>query len=200
VGHVVYTSVLNPATENPFPPAEWQRRSEDALRATGVPWTILRNALYADLRVDIAVRYLEEGRWTTNIGGGAHAFVTRADCAATAAGVLTGQGHEGRIYDVTGPELVTAAAYRDLLQEIGRRPIELRNVDDEEYEEHRTRFMADSRNTTFFELFTRTGRAIREGFLNQVGPAVRELTGREPTRLRDRLAASLAHQEHRRPT
>jgi hypothetical protein len=35
---------------------------------------------------------------------------------------LTGEGHEGRIYDVTGPELVTAAAYRDLLQEIGKRP------------------------------------------------------------------------------
>src|SRR5438034_5584700 len=82
VGHIVYTSVVNPVPDNPFPPAATHLRSEADLVSTGVAWTILRNALYADLRVQIAASYSRAGRWTTNIGAGAHAFVARADCAA----------------------------------------------------------------------------------------------------------------------
>jgi uncharacterized protein YbjT (DUF2867 family) len=103
VGHIVYTSVVNPVPDNPFPPAATHLRSEADLVSTGVAWTILRNALYADLRVQIAASYSRAGRWTTNIGAGAHAFVARADCAAAAAAALTTPGHEGRRYTVEGP-------------------------------------------------------------------------------------------------
>ena len=49
------------------------------IRATGVAWTILRNSLYADLRVQAAARYIHDRQWTTNMGDGSHAFVARAD-------------------------------------------------------------------------------------------------------------------------
>ena len=40
------------------------------------------------------------------------AYVSREDCAAAAAAVLTTDGHEDRVYDITGPELVTQASSR----------------------------------------------------------------------------------------
>lgn len=185
VGRIVYTSVQNPVRDNPFPPAASHAQSESDLAAVGVPWTILRNALYADLRVEIARCYSRDGRWTTNLGDGGHAFVARADCAAAAAGALCGDGHEGRRYDVTGPGLVTAADYLTLVREWTGARIERVELDDEGYERHRTAFVSDPANAGTFELFTGTGRAIREGHLSVLGDAVQTLAGREPRALAD---------------
>ena len=185
VRHIVYTSVLNPVPGNPFPPAATHGHSEADLVSTGVAWTILRNALYADLRVQIASSYIRVGRWTTNIGPGAHAFVARADCAAAAAAALTTPGHEGRRYTVTGPDLVDADGYVTLLQQVAGGPIERVDVDDDAYERYRGEFVRDPANTGLFELFTGTGQTIREGYLGEIGAGVQQLTGRAPVSLRD---------------
>ena len=183
VGHVVYTSVQNPVPANPFPPAQPQRLSEDALRAAGVPWTILRNALYADLRAQLAAAYVRDGRWTTNTGAGAHASVARADCAAAAVAALITDGHAARAYDITGPELIGAPQFLALLEKLGGRPVTCAAVDDDAYEAYRTAFMADPANAGCFELFTGSGVAIRTGYLSQLGTGVRQLTGRPPLTL-----------------
>jgi NAD(P)H dehydrogenase (quinone) len=184
VGHVFYTSAPNPVQANPFPPAAGQRASEEALHATGIEWTVLRNALYADLRAQIAAAYVRAGRWTTNTGNGAHAFVSRRDCAAAAAGALTGDGHEGRSYVITGPEPIAATSYRSLLEEFGGRPVDCAQVNDADYERYRAEFQADPRNSAYFELFTGTGQAIRTGYLSEQTSAVRELTGHAASSLR----------------
>jgi NAD(P)H dehydrogenase (quinone) len=183
VEHVVYTSVLNPVVGNPFPPAQPQRLSEEALRAAGVRWTMLRNALYADLRAQLTASYLRDGRWTTNTGTGAHAYVARADCAAAAVAALTTDGHAGREYDITGPELIGAPQFLALLAELGGRPVTCAAVDDDAYEAYRTAFMADPANAGCFELFTGSGIAIRTGYLGQLGTGVQQLTGGAPVTL-----------------
>jgi NAD(P)H dehydrogenase (quinone) len=183
VGHVIYTSVQNPVAGNPFPAAHPARLSEEALRAAGVPWTMLRNALYADLRAQLIAAYLRDGRWTTNTGAGAHAYVARADCAAAAVAALTTDGHAGREYDITGPELIGAPQFLALLEELGGRPVTCAAVDDDAYEAYRAAFMADPANAGCFELFTGSGAAIRTGYLGQLGTGVRQLTGRPPATL-----------------
>lgn len=184
VEHIVWTSVCNPVAGNPFPPAQTHARSEQDLRESGVGWTILRNALYADLRVQIAAKYVWDGRWTTNMGAGSHAFVARADCAAAAAAALTGTAPAGRVYDVTGPELVDTRRYHALLEEFGGARVVQDDVDDVEYERYRAVFSADPDNAAYFELFAGTGRAIRTGYLDQLGGGVHQLTGRPPLPLR----------------
>jgi NAD(P)H dehydrogenase (quinone) len=185
VAHIVYTSVLNPVVENPFPPATVHHRSEHDLRAIGVPWTVLRNALYADLRVEIADAYLRDRRWTTNIGHGMHAFVARSDCARAAAAALAAEVPAVRSYHLTGPELVDASRYVAAVEEYGGHRIEVHEVDDAGYEEYRSRFFADPANAAYFELFGGTGTAIRTGHLNQLGTGVLDLTGRMPLSVRE---------------
>ena len=187
VGRIVYTSVQNPVRDNPFPAAAIHVHSEADLIATAIPWTILRNALYADLRVEIARCYARDGQWTTNLGDGGHAFVARADCAAAAAAALCGDGHEGQVYDVTGPAIVTADDYLALVRERTGAPVERVEVDDDAYERHRAAFVADPANAGTFELFTGSGRAIREGHLRTVGAGVHTLTGLKPRSLEDLL-------------
>lgn len=197
VRHVVYTSVTNPTENNPFPPARTHARSESDLRSCGVEWTILRNCLYADLRAQIASRYVRDGRWTTNTGDGAHAFVARADCAGAAAGALVTGSHGGRIYDITGPELIDGQRYAALLTELSGRPVARHDVGDEEYERYRTAFSADPANAAYFELFTGTGRAIRTGHMSVLGNGVQQLADHPPHPLRDLLDQHLlpAHDE-----
>jgi NAD(P)H dehydrogenase (quinone) len=185
VEHLCYTSVPNPVPASPFPPAAGQRASEQALRDTGLAWTVLRNALHADLRAQIATAYIRDGRWTTNIGNGGHAFVSRRDCAAAAAGALTSDGHSGRNYVITGPELIGAAGYLALLEQFGGRPVNCARVDDEAYEHYRAAFQSDPRNPAYFELFTGTGQAIRTGYLGEQTTAVPEPTGRPACSLRE---------------
>jgi NAD(P)H dehydrogenase (quinone) len=183
VQRIVYTSFPNPIPENPAPPAAYQRASEQALQRTGVEWTILRNALYADYRIQIAARYMQAGRWITNAGQGHHAYISRADCATAAAGAMTAEGHVGKTYEITGPELIDASRFTALLEEFSGRPIRCEQVEDDAFERYRTAFSADPANASFVELYAGTGAAMRGEYLAQLSACAQELIGRAPLSL-----------------
>lgn len=69
-------------------------------------------------------------QWISNAGLGQEAMVWRDDCAACAVVVLDGKGHEGRTYDITGPDLQDFAAMRSRPEWTGV-PLAYVAVDDE---------------------------------------------------------------------
>lgn len=103
VGRIVYLSFLNAAPDSTFTLARDHWATEAHIRATGVPFTFLRMSLYLDFVPLMAT----DGVISGPAGGGRVAAVARDDVAAVAAAVLTGDGHEGRTYDVTGAEALT---------------------------------------------------------------------------------------------
>lgn len=107
VRHIVYTSFVD-AGDNPSPIAVDHRLTEDMLRESGVAWTSLRNQWYGDRLVGEAVAMVEVGRAVADPGQEGTAFITREDCAEAAAAALTTDGHENRIYEITGSERVGA--------------------------------------------------------------------------------------------
>ena len=52
-------------------------------------------------------------------------YITRADCAAAAAAVLATPGHENKIYDLTGPELVGTREIAAAASAVSGKPIEI---------------------------------------------------------------------------
>ena len=104
VRHIVYTSFVD-LDHNDSPLAADHRRTEQVIRESGVAWTMLRNSLYMNGIIGRAQRMVADGAVTRADAGGV-AYVTREDCAAAAAAVLASEGHEGRAYDITGPEVV----------------------------------------------------------------------------------------------
>ncbi|WNV88042.1 SDR family oxidoreductase [Umezawaea sp. Da 62-37] len=189
VGHVVYTSVPEPVPANPALVVADHAGTERALRDAGPKWTVLRNNLYAHMQVPVVRQAIASGSLVTNGGTGATAYATREDCAAVAAAVLTQDGHEGRAYDVTGPEALTAADLVAIARGIGGREVELVDVDD-------TAFAAGLRAAGLpdgaAELVASFGAATRGGYLATVSPTVADLTGHRPTALADVLRAALA--------
>ena len=190
VQHLIYTSIPNPTEANPSFVVEKHRATEEAIFASGLEWTILRNSLYADFQLPTLSVAAETGTLVHNNGDGACAYVTRDDCAAAAAAVLTGEGHAGQIFDVTGPELLTMADLAVIASEVAGAQVEAIAVDDEAFAaglvEHAGLPPEVAAGLATF------GRAIREGQLSALSTAVGDLTGREPQRLRDLFAAAYA--------
>ena len=108
VRHVIYTSVPNPTEDNPAAVVPSHRATEEALRASGLAWTFLRNNIYADFQIPTIAQARATGQLVTSVGDGTIAFVSREDCARAAAAVVATGGHEGQAYDITGPEAVGA--------------------------------------------------------------------------------------------
>ena len=185
VRHLAYTSILNPVEANPAAAVPSHRATEEALAESGLEWTVLRNGLYQETRVPSLQQAIESGRYVHNGGDGATAYVARADCAAAAAALLAGGGHEGEVVDLTGPESLSGVDLAAIAADAGGRPVEAVAVDDEMFAaglvEH-AGFPAP-----VAEQIATFGRAIREGYLDGVSPAVRDLTGRAPRTLRGLL-------------
>jgi NAD(P)H dehydrogenase (quinone) len=124
VEHIVYTSYVD-AERNTSPIAVDHRATEADLRASGVAWTALRNQWYADGIVGDAEDMVAAGSVVVNPNERGTAYVTREDCAAAAAAVLTTPGHENRIYEITGPELVFRRDVASIASELTGTQIEV---------------------------------------------------------------------------
>ena len=122
VRHVIYTSGSRPAPPNPAAVAPSHYATEQALAASGLAWTVLRNSLYADYQSHEALHAIETGVLAHNRGAGRVAYVARDDCAAAAAAVLLQDGHDGAVYDITGAESSDARGARVALRRSRRQP------------------------------------------------------------------------------
>jgi NAD(P)H dehydrogenase (quinone) len=101
VTRIVYTSLLRADTSG-LPLAPEHKATEELLRASGIPFTILRNSWYTENYTAQLLQYLQQGAITAAAGDGRIAAATRADYAAAAVAVLTGTGHENAVYELGG--------------------------------------------------------------------------------------------------
>lgn len=94
----------------------WHHDSEERLEASGVAWTILRPGQFASNALSWAGSIKAQGAVFAPTGDGKTAPIDPRDIAAVAVKALTTPGHEGKIYELTGPELLTTA---EMAQRIG---------------------------------------------------------------------------------
>jgi NAD(P)H dehydrogenase (quinone) len=185
VGHIVYTSIVNPTEANPAGAVPEHRGTEAALLASGLAWTFLRNGIYGDLTAESLKQSIAAGRHVFNSGDGAVSYVTRDGCAAAAAAVLAGDGHESKAYDITGPEALSGYDLAALASEVSGREVAPVSVDDEEY----VRILVEHAGLPEFlaQFLASFGRAAREGQLCLVSDDLQKLTGRPPAAFRTLL-------------
>ncbi len=198
VTHIAYTSFIG--IDDPANPAEVRHdhiETEHLIRASGMAWTMLRDAHYADAMILMAgPGVMQSGQWISNAGGGLEAMVWRDDCVAAAVAVMTSDGHEGQTYNITGPELQTFEHVTAILSDVTGKPISYVSVDDDQQYA-----MFDAMGIPRRPVDDQTvgglpwnsddmvtfGQAIREGFLEVCTKDVERLTGRPARSVRQMI-------------
>ncbi|WP_171112503.1 MULTISPECIES: SDR family oxidoreductase [unclassified Streptomyces] len=101
--------------------ADDHRATEEALLASGLPYALLRNGWYHENYTENLAPVLEHNAVLAAAGEGRVASASRADYAAAAVAVLTGEGHENRTYELSGDEAWSFAEYAaELSRQTGR--------------------------------------------------------------------------------
>ena len=188
VQRIAYTSVTNPSHNNPAFVVPDHRETELHLFASGIQWTVLRNAIYSEMYLLSAPGVIASGTLAVNWGDGRAVNVSRLDCAEAAAAVLADEGHENRLYDITGSEAIDADGLAALYTELSGAPVAVVQLDDDAWiaasAPHLPAGMAEAYGTL--------GVAQRLGYQGAISTAVEDITGRAPRSLREVLAPALA--------
>jgi NAD(P)H dehydrogenase (quinone) len=120
IERIVYTSFMGAAPQATFSFARDHSATETAIREAGISLTSMRNSLYAD----VAPHFVgSDGVIRAPAGHGRVAWVARADVARLAAVLLLEPGHEGQVYDVSGPHGIDLQETARILTKATRRPI-----------------------------------------------------------------------------
>ncbi|EMM0837418.1 SDR family oxidoreductase [Enterobacter ludwigii] len=98
---IAYTSLLH-ADKSPLGLHVEHVATEKALAESGIPYALLRNGWYTENYLASAPPALEHGVFIGAAGEGKIASATRADYAAAAAKVISGDGHAGNVYELAG--------------------------------------------------------------------------------------------------
>ena len=127
VERIVYTSAPA-ADDTELAVAPEHAATERLIRECGLPFTFVRNAWYTENYAQAFEQARETGLVLGSAGDAAVASATREDYADAAAVVLTTQGHEGAVYELSGDEAWTfsdlAATFGDALgREVGYRSV-----------------------------------------------------------------------------
>ncbi|MET8494112.1 SDR family oxidoreductase [Streptomyces cellulosae] len=101
--------------------ADDHRGTERALLDSGVPYVLLRNGWYHENYTENLAPVLEHNAVVAAAGEGRVSSASRADYAAAAVAVLTGEGHENTTYELGGDEAWSFAEYAaELSRQTGR--------------------------------------------------------------------------------
>jgi NAD(P)H dehydrogenase (quinone) len=186
-GLLAYTSIANAGTTSMRLAAEHQA-TEAALRASGLTYALLRNSWYVENYTAQVPAILQRGSLAGSAGDGRVSAATRADYAAAAAAVLTGDGHAGRAYELGGDEAFTLA---ELAAEIGAQagePVGYLDLPEDEYARLLTSAgLPEAAAVTLAD----ADRGLARGDLFVDSGHLRQLIGRPTTTLREAVAAAL---------
>ncbi|MEU9475540.1 NAD(P)H-binding protein [Streptomyces sp. NPDC048191] len=162
------------ADEELTPIARLHRPVERALIASGLSWTILRpNFFLQNFLRQPSIR--EAGEFSLPLIDAPISFVDTGDIARAAARVLTTDGHDGRVYDLTGPKALTYAEAAEEFSDVLGRPVRYTGLPDDRA---RAVLLGRGMPTFHVDALIDVARAYRDGGAEFVGPAVADLTGR----------------------
>ncbi|WP_460663052.1 NmrA family NAD(P)-binding protein [Kribbella swartbergensis] len=153
--------------------------AERAVQASGVGWTILRgNNFDQNFSEDLWHAPLLAGRLALPAGDLREPFVDLEDLADAAVAVLTGRDHDGRIYELSGPDSITFGDAVETIAKVSGRRMQYVAVTPAEYhDELVAEGWPEEAAVELNALFA----IMHEGHLAEPTKDIEELTGRPAT-------------------
>ncbi len=192
VGSLVRLSVLGADPSSPARMARQHGLADHHLARSGVPHTILRPNYFAQNVLETVAPSVDpDGNLYASVGAARLSMVDTDDVAAVAAHVLTGTGHEGRVYNLTGPEALSYADVAARLAARSGRPVRYVDVPDDAVHAALTGLGMDPWTVeAVVELYASYRASGPGGWAARVTGTVQALTGRAPRSLDQVLRAA----------
>jgi len=187
VKHIVYTSMPNP-DKSLVTFAPDHLGTEEAVKARGINYTILRNSWYHDNYLMSMPHNLQVGKWYTSMGTGKITNISRDDCARAAAAALANPPAGNQILTLTGSESLTAEEIAARASKATGKPLDVVHVSDEQLAQGLT---GAGLPDFVVKMLVSADANIRAGNFDLVTGDFETLTGRK----QQSLAAYFGHQK-----
>ncbi len=173
VAQLVYLSFVNAGPNAVFSHAREHGATEEMLRASGVPWTAIRNSMYAD---DIPGWFDPDGVAREPGDEARMSFSYRPELADVIAVTLAGPIHAGRIYNITTPDSVSMRELAQIAGKVTGEAYSYEPISDAEWIE---RWRAQGRPEWAVEAGQTSYEALRAGEFDVVSDDYEKVTGRK---------------------
>jgi uncharacterized protein YbjT (DUF2867 family) len=177
VKHVVKHSVAGAQYEPGIAMGRWHRAGEKLLEKSAMAWTFLRNAGFTSNALYWIGSIKAGGAVYQPMGDGALAVIDPRDIAAVAARVLTTPGHEGKAYDLTGPEALPMARQVAILGKVIGKELTYVDVPDAAAKDA---MLGMGMPPPIVDAMLELTNLIRAGQTSQVTATVEQITGKPP--------------------
>ncbi|AWL40025.1 MULTISPECIES: SDR family oxidoreductase [unclassified Streptomyces] len=188
VAQLAYTGILG-GPDADFLLAAEHKETERLILASGLPHTFLRNGWYTENYTANLAPVLAHGAVVGNAGDGRIASASRADFAAAAVAVLTGEGHLGAAYELSGDTAWSLDEYAAQVAAATGKEITYSRVP---AAAHREILVGAGVPEAFATILVDVDEAIGRGLLAGTSGDLARLIGRPTTPLADTVASAVA--------
>jgi uncharacterized protein YbjT (DUF2867 family) len=178
--HVVRLSGLGADSPQAIAVGRWHRKVELALQDSGIPYTIVRPISFMQNYANFYSNTIrQQNAFYLPQGDGKVSLIDARDVAAVIAESLTGDGHEGKAYDLTGPEALSNYNIAKILTEVTGRQV---NYIDVPVETAREGMINDGTPAELADAMIELLTIYKAGYGEAVSPTVEQILGRAPIR------------------
>ena len=131
VEHIVKQSQWAAAADSPVRFLRYHAAVEEKIQESGLAYTFLRPNLFMQGLLGFRDTIVQQDKFFAAVGEAKISAVDTRDIAAVAAAALTGEGHTGKIYNLTGPQALSHAEMAEKLSAALGRPIQFVDVSPE---------------------------------------------------------------------
>lgn len=187
VTHLIYTSILK-ADASPMIIAQDHKVTEAAIKASGIPYTFLRNGWYTENWTGSLPAAVEAGALIGSAGDAKVTPATRQDYAEALAAVATGEEHEGQIYELGGAAFTLSDLAAELSKQTGK-DIPYNDLPEATYKDILISFQLPEALAT---VIADADAQAQNGWLTDESGTLERLIGRPATPLSSAVTAALA--------
>jgi|WetSurMetagenome_2_1015567.scaffolds.fasta_scaffold24475_2 NAD(P)H dehydrogenase (quinone) len=188
VGHVIYTSFQRKTDDATSPIAFVAKAhilAEKLIKESGLTYTIMKHALYADIvPTFMGDQVLNSGVIFLPAGNGKASFTSRKDMASAGVAVLTGKGHENKIYEISVDRSYSFSDVAVLLSELSGKQIHYAAPDADTFSKALEKAGVPKDGILVMTSFCK---AISQGEFDFPDKTLEKLIGRKPESLKDFL-------------
>ena len=131
VKHIVKQSQWAADADSPVRFLRYHAAVEEKIQESGLAYTFLRPNLFMQGLLGFRDTIIQQDKFFAAVGEAKISAVDTRDIAAVAAAALTGEGHTGKIYNLTGPQALSHAEMAEELSTALGRPIQFVDVSPE---------------------------------------------------------------------